>query len=48
MSAAADLINLKAELKAWERAFRTEHGREPDKNDVKTDLVIGEFADSNV
>jgi hypothetical protein len=38
----ADLTALKAELKAWEKAFKAQHGREAKKEDIKLDAQIGE------
>lgn len=32
-----DLATVKAKVKAWERAFRADHAREPTKEDVKKD-----------
>lgn len=37
----ADLAKTKAELKAWERAFKAKNGREPKKDDIKLDPAIG-------
>ena len=38
----SDLSALKAELKAWEKAFKTEHGRDAKKEDIKLDTQIGQ------
>lgn len=35
-----DLSTVRAEIKAWERSFRAEHGRAPTYDDAKT-LAIG-------
>jgi hypothetical protein len=35
------LKQVKAEVKAWERAFKAENKREPTKNDIKTAPGIG-------
>lgn len=35
------LTTIKADLKAWEKSFRVEHGREPTKLDIKNDPAIG-------
>ena len=37
-------MELKAELKAWERSFQQEHGRKPGKADIKADPAIGKSA----
>lgn len=40
----ADALQLKHELKTWERNFREQNGgRAPTKEDTKKDPVIGEF-----
>ncbi|KDQ17786.1 hypothetical protein BOTBODRAFT_583216 [Botryobasidium botryosum FD-172 SS1] len=39
---APDISQLKAELKAWERAFKSEHNREPSKDDMKRVPEMGE------
>lgn len=36
-----DLAAIKADLKAWERDFKSEHGREPTKADIKAVPAIG-------
>lgn len=36
-----DLVAIRAELKSWERSFRTSHGREPGKDDIKAEPEIG-------
>ena len=32
-----DLPRVKAAVKAWEKSFRTEHNRDPTKEDIKND-----------
>jgi hypothetical protein len=39
--ASMDLVSIKAELKSWEKAFRSRHGRDPKKEDIKADAHIG-------
>jgi len=36
-----DLTLVKAELKAWEREFKSKHGRDPSKADIKAVPEIG-------
>lgn len=36
-----DLVATKAELKAWEREFKSQHGRDPSKADIKAVPAIG-------
>jgi hypothetical protein len=36
-----DIPSLRAELKAWEREFKTDHGREPSVDDIKERPSIG-------
>ncbi|CAD6569346.1 MAG: hypothetical protein CYPHOPRED_003295 [Cyphobasidiales sp. Tagirdzhanova-0007] len=38
----ADLVAVRAELKAWEKVFKAENGREPSKEDIKGDAAIAE------
>lgn len=32
-----DIAHVKASVKAWEKAFKAEHGRDPTKEDIKDD-----------
>jgi thiamine biosynthesis lipoprotein ApbE len=39
-----DLPTVKASVKAWEKAFKAQHKRDPTKEDIKRDPSgIGEF-----
>jgi thiamine biosynthesis lipoprotein ApbE len=39
-----DLATVKALVKAWEKTFKSENGRNPTKEDIKADSTgIGEF-----
>lgn len=39
----SDAASLRAELKAWEKQFKTDNGREPSVQDIKAHPTIGPF-----
>lgn len=43
-----ELAAVKARVKAWEKAFKAQHGRAPVKDDIKRDGDIGELVHSSL